>query len=78
MHYLIFEISTHQSLTLGRSIDSQLVDGHGVDCGHEALHDAKVVVDHLDSKYQADTGRKWPVNTRARCTCATMSESLST
>lgn len=33
--------------TLGGSVYGQLVDGHGVHGGHEAFHDAEVVVQHL-------------------------------
>lgn len=32
------------------TIDGELVDRHGVDRGHEPLHDAEVVVQHLPGK----------------------------
>lgn len=32
---------------LGRAVDGELVDGHSMHGGHQALHDAEAVVQHL-------------------------------
>ena len=44
--------------SLGRSIDGELVDGHGVNGGHESLVDAPVVVENLGNGSQAVGGAR--------------------